>query len=172
MEAFSEEAKRLIRFMQQQDDDKKRQSKFHAYYAYTGGYERTMELDGVGIDRFLEAVKGTPFHATIGYDMNESYIYNGTKRKPKLTLKGGSAGAFLCMEDLPMIEGDKYYYFYEDGEIFLGEPLLKGKVSDFFQFLHRQVGETAILRQRRARNVLQRSSADGAGELRCDPGRI
>ena len=43
------------------------------------------------------------------------------------------------MEDLPMIEGDKYYYFYEDGEIFLGEPLLKGKVSDFFQFLHRQV---------------------------------
>ena len=72
--------------------------------------------------------------------MNESYIYNGTKRKPKLTLKGGSAGAFLCMEDLPMIEGDKYYYFYEDGEIFLGEPLLKGKVSDFFQFLHRQVG--------------------------------
>ena len=140
MEAFSEDAKRLIRFMQQQDDDKKRQSKFHAYYAYTGGYERTMELDGVGIDRFLEAVKGTPFHATIGYDMNESYIYNGTKRKPKLTLKGGSAGAFLCMEDLPMIEGDKYYYFYEDGEIFLGEPLLKGKVSDFFQFLHRQVG--------------------------------
>lgn len=140
MEAFSENAKRLIRFMQQQDDDKKRQSKFHAYYAYTGGYERTMELDGVGIDRFLEAVKGTPFHATIGYDMNESYIYNGTKRKPKLTLKGGSAGAFLCMEDLPVIEGDKYYYFYEDGEIFLGEPLLKGKVSDFFQFLHRQVG--------------------------------
>ena len=55
MEAFSEDAKRLIRFMQQQDDDKKRQSKFHAYYAYTGGYERTMELDGVGIDRFLEA---------------------------------------------------------------------------------------------------------------------
>ena len=52
MEAFSEDAKRLIRFMQQQDDDKKRQSKFHAYYAYTGGYERTMELDGVGIDRF------------------------------------------------------------------------------------------------------------------------
>ena len=74
MEAFSEDAKRLIRFMQQQDDDKKRQSKFHAYYAYTGGYERTMELDGVGIDRFLEAVKGTPFHATIGYDMIVSYF--------------------------------------------------------------------------------------------------
>ena len=93
-----------------------------------------MELDGVGIDRFLEAVKGTPFHATIGYDMNESYIYNGTKRKPKLTLKGGSAGAFLCMEDLPMIEGDKYYYFYEDGEIFLGEPLLKEKYQTSSSF--------------------------------------
>ena len=125
-----------------------------------------------GSTGFLEAVKGTPFHATIGYDMNESYIYNGTKRKPKLTLKGGSAGAFLCMEDLPMIEGDKYYYFYEDGEIFLGEPLLKGKVSDFFQFLHRQVGGDCYIAKRRARNVLQRSSADGAGELRCDPGRI
>lgn len=61
MEAFSEDAKRLIRFMQQQDDDKKRQSKFHAYYAYTGGYERTMELDGVGIDRFLEADERNSF---------------------------------------------------------------------------------------------------------------
>ena len=140
MEAFSEEAKRLIAFMRQQDDDKKRQSKFHAYYAYTGGYERTMELDGQGIDRFLEDVKDTPFTATIGYDMNETYVYHGTIRKPKLTIKGASAGAFLCMEDLPMIEGETYYYFYENGEIFCGEPSLKGKISDFFQFLHRQVG--------------------------------
>ena len=93
MEAFSEDAKRLIRFMQQQDDDKKRQSKFHAYYAYTGGYERTMELDGVGIDRFLEAVKGTPFHATIGYDMNESYIYNGTKQQTKTDAERWKCGS-------------------------------------------------------------------------------
>ena len=127
MEAFSDNAKRLIRFMQQQDDDKKRQSKFHAYYAYTGGYERTMELDGVGIDRFFEAMEGVPFQATIGYDVNETYVYHSETKKPKLTLKGGSAGAFVCMQELSMIEGDKYYYFYENGEIYRGEPLLKGE---------------------------------------------
>ena len=148
MEAFSEDAKRLIRFMQQQDDDKKRQSKFHAYYAYTGGYERTMELGWCGDRPVLEAVKGTPFHATIGYDMNESYIYNGTKRKPKLTLKGGSAGAFLCMEDLPMIEGDKYYYFYEGWGDFPRRAIVERKSIRLLPVLHRQVGETAILQQK------------------------
>ena len=140
MEAFTEKSKRLIRFMQQQDDDKKRQSKFHAYYAYTGGYERTMELDGVGIDRFFEAVAEEPFTATIGYEINEPYTYHRETRKPKLTVKGASAGAFVSLEDIRMIEGDKYYYFYEDGEIYRGEPTLKGKVSDFFEYLYRQVG--------------------------------
>lgn len=42
----------MIAFMEQQEMDKRRQSQFHAYYAYTGSYERTMELDSVGIDRF------------------------------------------------------------------------------------------------------------------------
>ncbi len=50
---FSESAKRLIGLWNSRMMDKRRQSQFHAYYAYTGSYERTMELDGVGIDRFL-----------------------------------------------------------------------------------------------------------------------
>lgn len=140
MEAFSDNAKRLIHFMQLQDEDKKRQSKFHAYYAYTGGYERTMELDGVGIDRFFEAVGEMPFSATIGYDVNEQYVYHKETRKPRLTVKGASAGAFVTLDDIQMIEGEKYYYFYENGEIYRGEPSLKGKVSDFFEYLYRQVG--------------------------------
>lgn len=53
LDAFTESAKRMIAFMEQQEMDKRRQSQFHAYYAYTGSYERTMELDSVGIDRFL-----------------------------------------------------------------------------------------------------------------------
>ena len=140
MEAFSDNAKRLIHFMQLQDEDKKRQSKFHAYYAYTGGYERTMELDGVGIDRFFEAVGEMPFSATIGYDVNEQYVYHKETRKPQLTVKGASAGAFVTLDDIQMIEGEKYYYFYENGEIYRGEPSLKGRVSDFFEYLYRQVG--------------------------------
>ena len=39
-QAFTEDAWRMVEFMRMQDDDKKRQSRFHAYYAYTGGYER------------------------------------------------------------------------------------------------------------------------------------
>lgn len=38
-QAFTEDAWRMVEFMRMQDDDKKRQSRFHAYYAYTGGYE-------------------------------------------------------------------------------------------------------------------------------------
>lgn len=43
LDAFTESAKRMIAFMEQQEMDKRRQSQFHAYYAYTGSYERTME---------------------------------------------------------------------------------------------------------------------------------
>ena len=145
IEAFTDNAKRLIRFMKRQDDDKKRQSQYHAYYAYTGGYERTMELDGVGIDRFFEAVGETPFHASLGYDLNEMYVCRKEIRKPKLTLKGGSMGVFVQMEDLSVIEGEKNYYFYENCEIYRGEPSLKGKVHDFFSFLCRQTGNECYI---------------------------
>ena len=43
----------MIAFMEQQEMDKRRQSQFHAYYAYTGSYERTMELDSVELTVFL-----------------------------------------------------------------------------------------------------------------------
>ena len=62
MEAFDENAKRWIAFMEEQNEDKKRQSKFHAYYAHTAGFERTMELDAVGIDRFFAAAGEADFY--------------------------------------------------------------------------------------------------------------
>lgn len=140
MEAFTDHAKKLIAFMKQQNDDKKRQSRYHAYYAYTGGYERTMELDGIGIDRFLEAVCGTPFAASVGYRQNEEYTYFDEIKKPKLWLTGGGAGVFLRLEELSVIEGGRYYYFYEDGEIRHSGRALRGKLSDIFDFLRRQSG--------------------------------
>ena len=73
MEAFTETAKRMIQFLQIQEADKRRQSKFHAYYTYTGGYERTMELDGLGIDRFFEEVGTEPFTAEIGFLPEEQF---------------------------------------------------------------------------------------------------
>ena len=36
----------------------------------------------------------------------------------------------MSLKDIRMIEGDKYYYFYEDGEIYRGEPTLKGKLQN------------------------------------------
>lgn len=140
MEAFTEKTRRLIAFLQQQDEDKKRQSQYHAYYIYTGGYERTMELDGVGIDRFFEAIGSDPFHAVIGYEPEEIYTISEEVRKPKLTIKAASAGIFLMLEDLHIINGSRFYYFYEDGVIYRGAPALKGRISDFFDYLNRQTG--------------------------------
>ena len=76
-QAFTEDAWRMVEFMRMQDDDKKRQSRFHAYYAYTGGYERTMELDEVGIDRFFDAIGEMPLSAEIGYLPEEEYHVQG-----------------------------------------------------------------------------------------------
>ncbi len=142
MEAFSEQAKRWIRFMQIQDADKKRQSQYHAYYAYTGGYERTMELDAVGLDRFFEAVGDSTFYGKFAddYDVDAEYRVSAETKKPKLTIKSGSAGAFLILEDFELINGSENYYFRVNNVIYRAEPSLKGRVSDFFDFMNRQVG--------------------------------
>lgn len=140
IDAFDETAKRWIAFMQEQNDDKKRQSQYHAYYVYTAGYERTMDLDATGLDRFFEAVGDTPFDLVTGYEPQEEYRVAEEIRRPKLYLKSCGAGAVMRMEQLPIINGKRYYYTYEEGKIIRLDPALKEYAADFFDFMHRQKG--------------------------------
>lgn len=139
-QAFTEDAWRMVEFMRMQDDDKKRQSRFHAYYAYTGGYERTMELDEVGIDRFFDAIGEMPLSAEIGYLPEEEYHVQEGERKPKLEIRAGASGVFVLLEDLQVIRGSRFYYFYEDGMIYRSSEALKAKTGDFFDYMERQAG--------------------------------
>ena len=139
-QAFTEDAWRMVEFMRMQDDDKKRQSRFHAYYAYTGGYERTMELDEVGIDRFFDAIGEIPLSAEIGYLPEEEYHVQEGERKPKLEIRAGASGVFVLLEDLQVIRGSRFYYFYEDGMIYRSSEALKAKTGDFFDYMERQAG--------------------------------
>lgn len=140
MDAFDENAKRWIAFMQGMNEDKKRQSQFHAYYAYTAGYERTMDLDATGIDLFFDAVGTAPFDMVTGYEPQEEYQLSEEIKRPKLYIKGGNSGIFIRMEHFPLINGKSYYYTYEEGKIIRLEPQLKGRAADFFDFMHRQKG--------------------------------
>ena len=140
MDAFDEGAKRWIAFMQEMNEDKKRQSQYHAYYAYTAGYERTMDLDATGLDRFFEAVGEAPFDLVTGYEPQEEYRVVEEIRKPNLYLRGGRTGAFMWMEHFPIINGKQYYYTYEDGKIIRLASELKSDAADFFDFMHRQKG--------------------------------
>lgn len=145
MDAFDAGAKRWIAFMQEMNEDKKRQSQYHAYYAYTAGYERTMDLDAVGLDRFLEAVGDEPFDLVTGYEPQEEFRVAEEIRRPKLYLKGGSSGVFVRMEYFPVINGKRYYYTYEEGKIIRLEPALKEAGADFFDFMHRQKGSECYI---------------------------
>ncbi len=140
IDAFDEGAKRWIAFMQEMNEDKKRQSQYHAYYAYTSGYERTMDLDATGLDRFFDAVGQEAFDMVTGYEPQEKYQVAEEFCKPRLHLKGVGAGAFMWMDHLPIINGKKYYYTYEDGKIIRLAPELKQEAADFFDFMHRQKG--------------------------------
>ena len=145
MDAFDESAKRWIAFMQEMNEDKKRQSQFHAYYAYTAGYELTMDMDATGLDRFFEAVGNEPFDLVTGYEPQESYRVSEEIRKPKFYIRGGSSGAFIRMEHFPVINGKRYYYTYEEGQIIRLEPALKERGADFFDFMHRQRGDECFI---------------------------
>ena len=139
-EAFTESAWRIIEFLRLQEEDKRRQSKYHAYYVYTGSFERTMELDTVGIDRFFAAMGEEPFFAEMLYDEGDTYRVATEEYRPKLTIRAGAAGAFLLLEDLYIIKGSRYYYFYRDGVIYRSKRTLVTKTEAFFEYLQRQVG--------------------------------
>lgn len=139
-EAFTESAWRMIEFLRQQEEDKRRQSKYHAYYVYTGSFERTMELDEVGIDRFFKAVGETPFLAEMLYEEGDLYRVEDREYRPKLTIRSGAAGVFLLLEELNLIKGSRYYYFYSDGVIRRSKAALKEKTGEIFDYLQRQVG--------------------------------
>ena len=139
-EAFTESAWRLVEFLWEQEADKRRQSKFHAYYVYTGSYERSMELDEVGMDRFFSAVGEEPFRGEIGYGEETFWRVVPEEQRPQLTIRGGAAGIFLVLEDLHVIRGSRYYYFYEGGVIRRSVASLKEKTGDFFDYLERQLG--------------------------------
>ena len=130
----------MIAFMEQQEMDKRRQSQFHAYYAYTGSYERTMELDSVGIDRFFEAVGDMPFEAEVGFLPEDTYTFSPEERRPKLVIRQGGSGIFLMLEDDSVIIGEKYFYFYDADMIYRSPAGMKETVGEFFEFLHRQTG--------------------------------
>lgn len=140
IEAFTEHAWNLITFLKQQELDKRRQTQYHTYYVYTGNYERTMELDEVGIDRFFAAVGTEPFSAELGYADEKMYHMTGEERKPKLTIRVGAAGIFLQLEELSVIRGNKYYYFYDENCIYRSPWELKEKTGEFFDYLERQAG--------------------------------
>lgn len=139
-EAFTENAWRLVNFLQAQEADKHRQTRYHAYYAYTGSYERTMELDEVGIDRFFAAVGDCEFYGTFGgSDEMVCHVADG-ERKPGLLIRMGVSGIFLQLEDLHLICGSRYYYFYEENVVYRSPAGLKEKTGGFFDYIERQAG--------------------------------
>ncbi|MBO5070989.1 MAG: SNF2 helicase associated domain-containing protein, partial [Roseburia sp.] len=144
-EAFTKKSLKLIEFMKQQDADKKRQSQYHAYYVYSGGYERTMELDAQGIDRFFAAMGTESFPGQMRYEPETEYRMSEEEKKPELTLRAGSAGVFLLLEDLHVIKGSSYYYFYEPGLITRSSAGLREQLSDFFDYMERQTGGEGYL---------------------------
>ncbi len=139
-EAFTENAWKLVTFLKEQESDKRRQTQYHAYYAYTGSFERTMELDEVGIDRFFAAVGDEPFCGELGYSEEMLCHMEMEERRPKLTIRTGAAGVFLLLEDLHVIRGSRYYYFYEEESIYRSTEALKSKTGDFFDYLERKTG--------------------------------
>lgn len=138
--AFTENAWKLILFLRQQELDKQRQTQYHAYYAYTGSYERVMELDGVGIDRFFAAVGTEEFFGELENSTEISYRMAEEERRPKLIIRAGAAGASLLLEDLYVIRGNRYYYFCEKNLIYRSFDVLKQKTGDFFDYIQRQTG--------------------------------
>lgn len=144
-EAFTENAWKLITFLRQQELDKRRQTQYHAYYVYTGSYERTMELDEVGIDRFFAAVGNESFCGELGYSEEITCHVAEEERRPKLTIRAGASGIFLQLEDLHIIRGNRYYYFYEGDIIYRSPAGLKERTGEFFDYLERQAGGDCYL---------------------------
>jgi hypothetical protein len=138
MDAFTDRAKEIIGFLQQQEADRRRQTQAHAYYIYSGSYDRMMELDKVGIDRFFTAMGTDCFLMEADSFPERNYCMAEEPYRPRLCVKGGSAGAFLQMEDLSVITGNRYYYFYEPGVIYRSPEGFRENMGELFDYLLHQ----------------------------------
>ncbi len=145
MEAFTETSQRMVRFLQQQETDRKRQSRSHVYETCIASYERIMELDELGVDRFFEAVGTEPFSISVDYMPKKTVCVAEEEKMPKLHIRKAEGGIFLTLEKLQVIYGEKYLYFYQDSVIFRSKPELRGSVSEFFEFLDFQTGQECYI---------------------------
>ncbi len=89
---------------------------------------------------FFDAIGEMPLSAEIGYLPEEEYHVQEEERKPKLEIRAGASGVFVLLEDLQVIRGSRFYYFYEDGMIYRSSEALKAKTGDFFDYMERQAG--------------------------------
>lgn len=144
-EAFTGQAWRLVQFLRQQEEDRRRQTQYHTYYVYTGSYERTMELDEIGIDRFFDAVGQAPFYGEFGFEEETMCRLWEEERRPKLVIRAGTSGIFLLLEDLHVLKGAHHYYFYEAGNVWRSPSAVREKTGDFFDYLERQLGGESYL---------------------------
>lgn len=102
-------------------------------------------------DRFFDAIGEMPLSAEIGYLPEEEYHVQEGERKPKLEIRAGASGVFVLLEDLQVIRGSRFYYFYEDGMIYRSSEALKAKTGDFFDYMERQAGGNVTLRRMNCR---------------------
>lgn len=155
-EAFTPEAWRLVEFMQREDSEKRQgehggggRGYYYSNYLYRSFYgsERYIRLDGIGVDRFLAAIRGVPFsYVDDVAKKTGTFIYSGEEYSPEMRILGGAAGVLIDMESNRVLSGKESYYFYKEkeGVIRRGKKAL-GEIREFFNYLLNRRGAAAYI---------------------------
>ena len=139
IEAFTPRAQKIIHFLQEQCNDKKRLMANYRYYAYgENAYVRSMELDEVGLERFLMTMQGEKFEGVIGYQAQNVWFVSMEEKQPKLMLAGDENGITLQLEDYLCLKGNSRYFFCQEGTIYPGSQKMRREMRDFVDFMERQ----------------------------------
>ncbi len=138
-EAFCASAKRMIGFINEQQERLQRSSPAFRYSYYNYGtaerLDRTIQLDEDGIEQFFTAWEGEDFEGKLPDVTDTVWHISSEEQKPKLLITGDANGAFVQLETEHVLYGSSKYYFYGQGEIYKSSPDLKAEVGDFFEYL-------------------------------------
>lgn len=122
-EAFHEDSKELLRFLEEWVKDNGSRYLQYQYYGYS--YSQTLPklrkvpLSTAELERFLLAMKGREFIANVNRTGEKSWILTDSPLKRTMEITGQKNGILLSIGRLFGFIGSSFYIYFKDGLIYL-----------------------------------------------------
>ena len=135
MEAFHEDSRELVRFLQQWAADNGSSYMQYQYYGYaykeTFSKARKIPLSAAELERFLLAMGRRPFTANVEMEGERAWSITDQKLVRTMEITGKAHGISVSIGRLFGYQGSRYYIYFKNGLIYMEDKTVLTPIADF-----------------------------------------